>query len=160
MPTNPTIYRGLSPCQPHHISLTPLPQENRRLLRSTFHAAHKDQRHSQKTPVKNPSSPVLITIITRLKIITLLTDQKSEERPLRIFSSHWSCVGGLRGASPDPHPDPIPVTRVSYIRRGGWVDLASMHGGQRPISPQVLTKLSRPPPVHSRTAAMHLPWFD
>ena len=66
---------------------------------------------------------MLITIITRLKIITLLTDQKSEERPLRIFSSHWSCVGGLRGASPDPHPDPIPVTRVSYIRRGGWVDL-------------------------------------
>ena len=24
MPTNPTIDRGLSPCQPHHISLTPL----------------------------------------------------------------------------------------------------------------------------------------
>ena len=41
----------------------------------------------------------------------------------------------------------IPVTRVSYDRRGGWVDL-------------ILTKLSRPPPVHSRTAAMHLPWFD
>ena len=40
----------------------------------------------------------------------------------------------------------IPVTRVSYDRRGGWVDL-------------ILTKLSRPPPVHSRTAAMHLPLF-
>ena len=55
----------------------------------------------------------------------------------------------------------IPVTRVSYIGRGGWVDLdmegsppgvhtlhggcASMHGVQRPISPQVLTKLSSPP---------------
>ena len=41
----------------------------------------------------------------------------------------------------------IPVTRVSYDRRGGWVDL-------------ILTKLSRPPPVQSKTAAMHLPLFD
>ena len=45
---------------------------------------------------------------------------------------------------------PIPVTRVSYNRRGGWVDLIWF----------VLTKLSRPPPVHNRTAAKYLPWFD
>ena len=38
--------------------------------------------------------------------------------------------------------------------------VASMHGVQNPMSPQVLTKLSRPPPVHSRTAARYLPWFD
>ena len=40
--------------------------------------------------------------------------------------------------------------RHSHTPRGGW---ASTRGVQRPISPQVLTKLSRPPPVHSRTAA-------
>ena len=42
---------------------------------------------------------------------------------------------------------PIPVTRVSYNRRGGWVDL-------------ILTKIRRPLPVHSRTTAMYLPRFD
>ena len=35
----------------------------------------------------------------------------------------------------------IPVTRVSYDRRGGWVDL-------------ILTKLSRPPPVLQCTAEL------
>ena len=35
----------------------------------------------------------------------------------------------------------IPVTRVSYNRRGGWVDL-NIRFVQRPMSPQVLTKLS------------------
>ena len=40
--------------------------------------------------------------------------------------------------------EPIPVTRVSYIGRGGWVDL-------------ILTKLSRPPSLcHQCTPAVFL----
>ena len=43
----------------------------------------------------------------------------------------------------------IPVTRVSFgERRVGRFDII------------LLTKLSRPSLVHSRTAAMHLPWLD
>ena len=40
----------------------------------------------------------------------------------------------------------IPVTRVSI-----W---------ERRVGRFVLTKLSMPPPVHSRTAAMHIPWLE
>ena len=44
--------------------------------------------------------------------------------------------------------------RHSPTLHGGW---ASMHGGQRPISPQVLTKLSRPPSFcHQCTPAVFL----
>ena len=44
--------------------------------------------------------------------------------------------------------------RHSPTLHGGW---APMHGGQRPISPQVLTKLSRPPSLcHQCTPVVFL----
>ena len=52
------------------------------------------------------------------------------------------------------------VVNSSATHAPSMEGVASPRGVQNPMSPQVLTKLSRPPPVHNRTAAKYLPWFD
>ena len=47
--------------------------------------------------------------------------------------------------------------RHSPTLHGGW---ASMHGGQRPIPPQVLTKESRPPLLPPPLYCVCVPWFN
>ena len=69
--------------------------------------------------------------------------------PIEGFSCHPPCGEDLilpaRWVSPLRRwrrPPPPPTARGGPTLQGGW---ASVHGGQRPISPQVLTKDRRPP---------------
>ena len=71
------------------------------------------------------TNPKLVLDESKKKDITILAKRPNFISLNTLLTSAFPCIPLGKGGAPSP----IPVTRVSYIGRGGWVDLILLQGG-------------------------------
>ena len=117
----------------------------------------------RKSPFQNMSTSLCILLHIFPYISTSTPIKQTSSQTLKCASQGWAGIPVSRDSWEYKPQISLPVAFFNsrslpvpgapfqlleyQLGRGGWVDL-------------ILTKLSRPLPVHSSTAAMHLPWLE